>query len=98
MNNAVDIYMDMSAERSAMLEETSGVFTDPYILLTMSRVTKKDFQGAMHTVAVAYNQGYDGIDVDLAENVRAILYAMRRVNPENPYVMAHAARIRDLDR
>ena len=78
MNDAADVYMDMSAERSTILEDDSGVYTDPYIQLTMSRVTKKDFQGAIHTVAVAYNQLYDGIDIDLAQNVQAIPYDTRR--------------------
>ncbi|MGN0366141.1 MAG: ATP-binding protein [Suilimivivens sp.] len=78
MNNAADIYMDISPERSAILQEVSGISTDPYIHLTMSRVTKKDFQGEIHTVAVAYNQLYDGIDIDLAENVQVIPYDTRR--------------------
>ena len=77
-NNTADIYMDISAERSAILQEGSGLSTDPYIQLTMSRVTKKDFQGTIHTVAVAYNQSYDGIDIDLAENVQAIPFDTRR--------------------
>ena len=78
INNAADVYMDMSAERSTLLRDDSGVFTDPYIMLTLSRVTKKDFQGPIHTVAVAYNQNYDGIDIDLAEDVQAIPYDTRR--------------------
>lgn len=43
----------------------------------MSRVTKKDFRGEIHTVAVAYNQMHDGIDTDMAENVQAIAYETR---------------------
>lgn len=78
MNNVADIYMDISPERSAILQEGSGISTDPYIYLTMSRVTKKDFQGEIHTVAVAYNQLYDGIDIDLAENVQVIAYDTRK--------------------
>ena len=78
MNHVVDVYMDISAERSTLLQESSGISTDPYIYQTMSRVTKKDFQGAIHTVAVAYNQSYDGIDIDLAENVQAVPYDTRR--------------------
>ena len=78
MRGAADVYMDMSLERSTILQENSGIFTDPYILLTMSRVTKKDFHGAIHTVAVAYNQIYDGIDLDLAEDVKIIHYDTRR--------------------
>ena len=77
MNNAVDVYMDIGPERSAILEEGRGISTDPYIQLTMSRVTQKDFQGAIHTVAVAYNQLYDGIDIDLAETVQAIPFDTR---------------------
>ena len=53
IGNAVDVYMDISTERSAVLEEGRGISTDPYIQLTMSRVTKKDFQGTIRTVAVA---------------------------------------------
>ncbi|MDO4517435.1 MAG: transporter substrate-binding domain-containing protein [Bacillota bacterium] len=78
MNNAADVYMDISSERSTILQTDSGISTDPYIYLTMSRVTKKDFQGTIHTVAVAYNQTYDGIDIDLAENVQVIPYDTRR--------------------
>ncbi|MGM9600311.1 MAG: ATP-binding protein [Faecousia sp.] len=77
MTDAVDIYMDISPERNTILQEDSGISTDPYIHLTMSRVTKKDFQGTIHTVAVAYDQLYDGIDIDLAENVQAIPYDTR---------------------
>ena len=76
-NNAVDIYMDISADRSTILQENSGISTDPYIQLTMSRVTKKDFRGEIQTVAVAYNQMYDGIDIDMAENVQSIAYDTR---------------------
>ena len=77
-SDAADVYMDMSAERSSLLQPDSGVFTDPYMQLTMSRVTKKDFHGTIHTVAVAYNQLYDGSDIDLAQNVRAIPFDTRR--------------------
>ena len=77
-NNAADIYMDISPERSTILEADSGISTDPYIQLTMSRVTKKDFHGTIHTVAVAYNQIYDGSDIDLSENVQTIPYDTRR--------------------
>ena len=78
MNDAADVYMDMSAEKTTILQDDSGISTDPYIYLTMSRVTKKDFQGAIHTVAVAYDQSFDGIDIDLAENVQAIPFDTRR--------------------
>ena len=77
-NNAADLYMDISEERSTFLDENSGLCTDSYIQLTLSRVTKKDFQGEIHTVAVAYNQIYDGIDIDLAENVQTIPYDTRK--------------------
>ena len=77
-NNAVDVYMDLSEERRNILQNDSGVLTDTYISLTMSRVTKKDFHGEIHTIAVAYNQIYDGIDIDLAENVRIIHYDTRK--------------------
>ena len=77
INNAADIYMDISEDRSSFLQEDSGLSTDPYIHLTMSRVTKKDFQGEIHTVAAAYNQMYDGIDIDLAKNVQVIPYGTR---------------------
>ncbi|MDY6045857.1 MAG: transporter substrate-binding domain-containing protein [Anaerobutyricum sp.] len=77
-DNAADLYMDISEERSTLLKEDSGLFTEPYIHLTMSRVTKKNFQGEIHTVAVAYNQMYDGIDIDLAENVQTIPFDTRK--------------------
>ena len=76
-NNEVDVYMDISPERSTLLNEDSGVFTDPYIQLTMSCVTKKDFSGEIQTVAVAYNQMYDGMDADIAKNVRVITFDSR---------------------
>lgn len=77
-NNTVDIYMDVNEERDKILKEETGVSTDPYIQMTMSRVTKKDFKGAIHTVAVAYQQTYDGIDVDLAKNVQIIEFDTRQ--------------------
>ena len=76
-NNMVDVYMDIRPERSMILSEDSGVSTDPYIQLTLSRVTKKDFRGEIHTVAVAYNQMYDGIDIDVAKNARTVAYETR---------------------
>ena len=78
MNNTVDIYMDISPDRSSLLTEDSGVFTEPYIQLTMSRVTKKDFRGEIRSVAVAYEQMYDGIDADMAKNVQTITCDTRR--------------------
>lgn len=78
MNNTVDIYMDISPDRSSLLTEDSGVFTEPYIALTMSRVTKKDFRGEIRSVAVAYDQMYDGIDTDMAKNVQTITCDTRR--------------------
>ena len=60
-----------------ILSEDSGVSTDPYIQLTLSRVTKKDFRGEIQTVAVAYNQMYDGIDIDVAKNARTVAYETR---------------------
>ena len=43
----------------------------------MSCVTKKDFSGEIQTVAVAYNQMYDGMDADIAKNVQAIAFDSR---------------------
>ena len=77
-NNAADVYMDISADRNSLLQDGSGISTDPYIQLTISRVTKKDFRGEIRTVAVAYNQMYDGIDIDMAENVRVVGYETRK--------------------
>lgn len=76
-NNAVDVYMDISPDRSTLLNEDSGIFTEPYIQLTMSRVTKKDFRGEIQSIAVAYNQMYDGIDADIAKNVQTIAFDSR---------------------
>ena len=77
-NNAVDVYMDINPERSTLLNEDCGIFTEPYIQLTMSRVTKKDFRGEIRSVAVAYNQMYDGIDADMANNVQKIACETRK--------------------
>lgn len=52
-NNEVDVYMDISPDRSTLLNEDSGVFTEPYIQLTMSRVTKKDFRGEIQSSAAS---------------------------------------------
>ena len=70
--------MDINPERSTLLNEDSGIFTEPYIQLTMSRVTKKDFRGEIRSVAVAYEQMYDGIDADMAKNVQTITCDTRR--------------------
>ena len=77
-NNAVDVCMDINPEKSTLLNEDSGIFTEPYIQLTMSRVTKKDFRGEIRSVAVAYEQMYDGIDADMAKNVQTITCDTRR--------------------
>ena len=50
-NNAVDVCMDTNPERSTLLNEDSGIFTEPYIQLTMSRVTNKDFRGEIRSGA-----------------------------------------------
>ena len=52
-NNEVDVYMDISPDRSTLLNEDSGIFTEPYIQLTMSRVTKKDFRGEIQSSAAS---------------------------------------------
>ncbi|MGN0009330.1 MAG: ATP-binding protein [Desulfovibrionaceae bacterium] len=77
MKGAADVYMDMSAERSTLLQEDNGLSTDPYMQLTMSRVTKKDFQGEIRTIAVVYNQVYDRIDIDQADNIHILHYDTR---------------------
>lgn len=77
-NHSVDLYMDVNSENDAVLKDENGIFTDSYIQLTMSRVTKKDFKGTIHKVAIAYNQMFDGIDVDLAKNVQTIEFDTRK--------------------
>ena len=71
-NNSIDVYMDIMPEKSNILKEDSSIATDPYIQLTMSRVTKKDFHGEIRTIAVAYNQMYSGIDIDMAKDVKTV--------------------------
>ncbi|MGN0038152.1 MAG: ATP-binding protein [Coriobacteriales bacterium] len=77
-SNEADVYMDISSDRSTLVEEGSGLSTSPFIELTLSRVTKKGFQGEVRSVAAAYNQTYDGVDLDLADDVQIIRCATRR--------------------
>ncbi|MGN0078390.1 MAG: ATP-binding protein [Coriobacteriales bacterium] len=71
-SNAADVYMDVDPQRSTLVQDGSGLATEPYIGLTLSRLTKKDFQGEVRSVAVAYNQLYDEAAIDLAEDAQII--------------------------
>ncbi|MGN1164784.1 MAG: transporter substrate-binding domain-containing protein, partial [Candidatus Ornithospirochaeta sp.] len=76
-NNVVDVYMDINPDRATLMDKHSGVFSEPYISLTLSRVTKKDFKGEIKTIAVVYNQMYEDYDSEVAENAEKVSFDTR---------------------
>ena len=65
LTNYVDVYMDARNTGATILEDWIGISADPYMKLTTSRVTKRDFTGTIKRVAVTGSQGLKGIDDDL---------------------------------
>ena len=76
MEHQVDVFMD----GRLLLEETPlsdfyGVNTDPYMKLSMARLTRRDFSGKLKRVAVIKNQDIKEFDDDMAKDAEQVLCA-----------------------
>ena len=76
-NPEIDLFMDARISSESQLEETDSSVTDSYIELKLARVTRKDFQGDIKTVARASYQGEEGIEDDLTKGVKVLDYPDR---------------------
>ncbi|MBO5145687.1 MAG: response regulator [Lachnospiraceae bacterium] len=95
---AIPVLLD--ARFGASLTEDYGAYLSPsYITLNMARITRKNFDGNIHTVAVISNQGLVQIEGELLDNVQTIvcknraaaLQAVLDGKADAMYVYAHTA-------
>lgn len=61
-SHVVDVVMGAPDTAARRLTPDAGLLTDPYMRLTVSRVTRRDFKGAIRRVAVMHFQGLNGIE------------------------------------
>lgn len=61
-NGEIDIFLDCRESQYSLDSETSMVLTQPYISISLARITRKDFNGNIHCVAEIKDQGFKGID------------------------------------
>ena len=64
-NNYTDVLMDSRYGSSDNLRSNFGLVTDSYMQITMSCVTKRNFSGQIHSVAVVPSQG----DIHIGDNI-----------------------------
>ena len=77
--NEIDVHMDARLMlQNKPLDSFYGVSTEPYMQLTMARVTKRGFNGQIHRVAVTANQGVQRIDEAVAKNAEIVLCESRQ--------------------
>ena len=79
MGHEVDVFMDARL----MLSETPltdfyGVTTEPYMQMSMARLTRRDFTGKIKRIAVTKNQGIKRIDDDIAKDAEPVLCQSRQ--------------------
>lgn len=77
-SNHTDVVMDCRYESSASMNFNFGMVTDSYMKMTMACVTRRNFNGKIHTVATTEEQETRRTDVNLASNVRYITYSSRQ--------------------
>lgn len=61
-SHVVDVVMGAPDTAARRLTPDAGLLTDPYMRLTVSRVTRRDFKGAIRRVAIMHFQGLNGIE------------------------------------
>ncbi|MDE5589500.1 MAG: response regulator [Acetatifactor sp.] len=77
-NNGVDVVIDWRQFHSkAENHQNNGFYTETYMNTGMARVTRKDFNGEISTLAVADVQGDMPIERDLIGNARILSYPTR---------------------
>lgn len=98
-SHVVDVVMGAPDTAARRLTPDAGLLTDPYMRLTVSRVTRRDFKGAIRRVAVMHFQGLNGIeDLELKNpefftvpNRLAALQAVRDGKADAAYVYTYIA-------
>lgn len=76
-SNHTDVVMDCRYEKPVSMDFDFGMVTDSYMKMTMSCVTRRNFSGKIHTIAVADAQGSRRIDDNVSENARYITVPSR---------------------
>lgn len=72
-----DVLMDSRYGSSTNMKFDFGVVTDPYMQVTVSCVTRRNFSGKIHTVAVSEAQGAKRLDDNIAKDARYITVSSR---------------------
>ncbi len=76
-DNYTDVLMDSRYGSSSNLRFNFGIVTDPYMQITVSCVTKRNFSGKIHSVAIVQAQGETRIDDNIAEDAKYITVSSR---------------------
>ena len=76
-SNYTDILMDSQCGSSSNLRFNFGLVTDPYMQVTMSCVTRKNFSGQIHSIAVVQSQGDSCLDDNIARDAKYITVKSR---------------------
>ena len=78
INGDVDIVMDSHLGSASDMDDDFGLVTDPYMQMTIACVTRRNFSGKIHSIAVAEAQGEKRVDDNVSENVRYIMVSSRK--------------------
>ncbi|MGM9583444.1 MAG: ATP-binding protein [Phascolarctobacterium sp.] len=79
MGHEVDVFMDARLMLTETpLDDFYGVATEPFMKLSMARLTRRDFSGKIKRVAITKNQGIKNIDDDIAKDAEPVLCASRQ--------------------
>lgn len=76
-DNYTDVLMDSRYGNSSSLRFNFGLVTDSYMQVTVSCVTKRNFSGKIHSIAIARGQGESCTDDNIAEDVKYITVSSR---------------------
>ena len=98
-SHVVDVVMSAPDTVARRLTPDAGLLTDPYMRLTVSRVTRRDFKEAIRRVAVMHSQGLNGIEDPELKNPEfltvpnrpAALKAVRDGKADAAYVYTYIA-------
>ena len=98
-SHVVDVVMGAPDTVARQLNHDAGLLTDPYMRLTVSRVTRRDFAGPVRRVAVMASRGLAGIEDPELKNPEfltvpnrlAALQAVRDGKADAAYVYTYIA-------
>lgn len=74
---AVDLFMDARISSERWIEEHSYSSTITYTKMHLAKVIRRDFDGVIHTLAVAEEQGAAGLETEFIENVQILKVSTR---------------------